>query len=131
MAAGAATLDAVAGMTTAAVPLYAEVDGMTAMLPELSVTLPDGRTGWFQRSRTDCLYRAGPTATSIRAVDPRSGGVRVLRDCPLLPPGHTDRAVSAPRGRTQISDVARSTPLRRLLRRRQAAHLAGLRGLCV
>ena len=42
-------------------------------------------------------YRAGPTATSIRAVDPRRGRVRVLRDCPLLSPGYTECAVSAPR----------------------------------
>jgi hypothetical protein len=28
-------------------------------------------------------YRGGPTATSIRAVDPRSGRVRVLQDCPV------------------------------------------------
>ena len=28
-------------------------------------------------------YRAGPTETSIRTVDPRSGRVRVVRDCPL------------------------------------------------
>ena len=28
-------------------------------------------------------YRAGPVATSIRVVDPRSRRVRVLRDCPL------------------------------------------------
>lgn len=28
-------------------------------------------------------YRAGPTATSIRVVDPRTRRVRVLRDCPL------------------------------------------------
>jgi Tol biopolymer transport system component len=44
-------------------------------------------------------YRAGPTHTSIRAVDPRSGSVRVLRDCPLIgpPPTHTDCTVSAPR----------------------------------
>jgi Tol biopolymer transport system component len=31
----------------------------------------------------ESAYRAGPTATSIRTVDPRSGRVRVLRDCPL------------------------------------------------
>lgn len=45
-------------------------------------------------------YRAGPTHTSIRAVDPRSGTVRVLRDCPLIAepwPVHTDCTVSAPR----------------------------------
>lgn len=49
--------------------------------------------GWIGPS----AYRAGPTATSVRTVDPRSGRVRVLRDCPLLPPAYTDCAVSAPR----------------------------------
>jgi Tol biopolymer transport system component len=52
--------------------------------------------GWLGES----AYRAGPTATSIRAVDPRSGRVRVLRDCPLrydagVP--NTDCHVLAPR----------------------------------
>jgi hypothetical protein len=45
-------------------------------------------------------YRAGPTATSIRAVDPRSGRVRTLRDCPLrtdAPVTHTECGVLAPR----------------------------------
>jgi dipeptidyl aminopeptidase/acylaminoacyl peptidase len=47
----------------------------------------------------DSAYRAGPTATSIRAVDPRSGRVRVLQDCPLhpAPTPYTDCMVSAPR----------------------------------
>jgi Tol biopolymer transport system component len=52
--------------------------------------------GWIGES----AYRAGPTATSIRAVDPRSGHVRVLRDCPLrfgTPVTHTDCEASAPR----------------------------------
>jgi TolB protein len=45
-------------------------------------------------------YRGGPTASSIRAVDPRSGRVRVLRDCPLrrdAPVFYTDCQVSGPR----------------------------------
>jgi WD40-like Beta Propeller Repeat len=42
-------------------------------------------------------YRAGPIATSIRTVDPRSRQVRVLRDCPHLPGGTTDCVVSGPR----------------------------------
>ena len=45
-------------------------------------------------------YRGGPTASSIRAVDPRSGRVRVLRDCPLrkdVPVQYTDCSVFAPR----------------------------------
>lgn len=29
-------------------------------------------------------FRAGPTSTSIRTVDPRTGRVRVLRDCPVV-----------------------------------------------
>ncbi|HEX6583875.1 MAG TPA: hypothetical protein VF056_09735, partial [Thermoleophilaceae bacterium] len=35
--------------------------------------------GWLG----DAAFRAGPVATSIRAVDPPSGLVRGLRDCPL------------------------------------------------
>jgi TolB protein len=45
-------------------------------------------------------YRGGPTATSIRAVDPRSGRVRVLRDCPLRRDAavvYADCQVSEPR----------------------------------
>jgi WD40-like Beta Propeller Repeat len=52
--------------------------------------------GWTGLS----AYRAGPTHTSIRAVDPRSGSVRVLRDCPLrtdAPVIHTECSVSGPR----------------------------------
>lgn len=52
--------------------------------------------GWIGES----AYRAGPTHTSIRAVDPQSRSVRVLRDCPLVAepwPPHTDCDVSAPR----------------------------------
>jgi Tol biopolymer transport system component len=48
----------------------------------------------------ESAYRAGPTATSIRAVDPRSGRVRVLHDCPLTAdpqPVHTDCQVGTPR----------------------------------
>lgn len=49
--------------------------------------------GWTGES----AYRAGPAATSIRDVDPRSGHVRVLRDCPLRERIYTDCTVSAPR----------------------------------
>jgi len=52
--------------------------------------------GWLGES----TYRAGPVATSIRAVDPRSGLVRVLRDCPLQSAGPAPYAaciVSGPR----------------------------------
>jgi uncharacterized iron-regulated membrane protein len=49
----------------------------------------------------ESAYRAGPTATSIRAVDPRNGRVRVLRDCPLRtdgwPSSFKDCTVSRPR----------------------------------
>lgn len=52
--------------------------------------------GWVGES----AYRAGPTSTSIRAVGPRSGTVRVLRDCPLrtdVSVLYTDCMVMAPR----------------------------------
>jgi Tol biopolymer transport system component len=53
--------------------------------------------GWIGES----AYRAGPYASSIRAVDPTSGSVRVLRDCPLVAepsrPVYTNCTVSAPR----------------------------------
>jgi TolB protein len=43
-----------------------------------------GRNGKIvYTSLDDMAYRAGPTASSIRTVDPRSGRVRVVRDCPL------------------------------------------------
>jgi hypothetical protein len=41
----------------------------------------NGAIGYLWRGES--AYRAGPTATSIRAVDPRTGVVRVLHDCPL------------------------------------------------
>jgi Tol biopolymer transport system component len=47
----------------------------------------------------ESAYRAGPTATSIRTVDPRTGVVRVLRDCPLradAPSTYTECSVRAP-----------------------------------
>lgn len=52
-----------AGVTVA--PIELEVDGIPATLPELSVVLPDGRTGYYQRSRVDCLRAAVATATGI------------------------------------------------------------------
>lgn len=69
--------------------------------------------GWTGES----AYRAGPTHTSIRAVDPRTGLVRALRDCPLrfnesVP--YTDCSVSAPRyspdGRRIAFPAIRITP---------------------
>jgi len=57
-----------------------------------------GRNGKIGYAWTgESAYRAGPTATSIRDVDPRSGRVRVLRDCPLRDRIYTDCTVSAPR----------------------------------
>lgn len=47
----------------------------------------------------ESAYRAGPTHTSIRSVDPRTRLVRVLRDCPLRPDApvvYTDCSVGAP-----------------------------------
>ena len=49
--------------------------------------------GWNAGS----AYRASPVATSIRTVDPRTGRVRVLRDCAFLPGGLTDCTVWGPR----------------------------------
>lgn len=52
--------------------------------------------GWSGES----VYKGGPTSTSIRAVDPRSRRVRVLRDCPIrtdAPVQHTECSVAAPR----------------------------------
>ena len=56
------------------------------------------------------------TASSIRAVDPVSGVVRVLRDCPLRfgPPSYTDCNVGGPRyspeGRTIAFTTIQTTP---------------------
>ena len=68
--------------------------------------------GWFGES----AYRAGPTASSIRAIDPISGMVRVLRDCPLLyaPPAYTNCSVGSPRyspdGQTIAFPTIQTTP---------------------
>jgi Tol biopolymer transport system component len=61
-----------------------------------------GRNGKIVYAWTgESAYRAGPTATSIRTVDPRNGRVRVLRDCPLRTDGLrtilTDCSVGSPR----------------------------------
>ena len=64
----------------------------------------------------ESAYRAGPTASSIRAVDPISGVVRVLRDCPLRfgPTSYTDCSVGSPRyspdGQTIAFTTVRITP---------------------
>jgi dipeptidyl aminopeptidase/acylaminoacyl peptidase len=68
--------------------------------------------GWVGES----AYRAGPTASSIRAVEPTSGIVRVLRDCPLRfgPPSYTDCNVGSPRyspdGQTIAFTTIHTTP---------------------
>jgi Tol biopolymer transport system component len=57
-----------------------------------------GRNGEIvYRWQGDSAYRAGPSASSIRAVNPRSARVRVLRDCPLLVLGYTECTLWAPR----------------------------------
>jgi Tol biopolymer transport system component len=77
---------AVLACFTAAAPAHASFPGRNGKIAY----------GWTGES----TYRAGPTATSIRTVDPRSGRVRVLRDCPLTAdpqPVHTDCSVGSPR----------------------------------
>ena len=49
--------------------------------------------GWDAGS----AYRTGPRSTSIRTVDPRSGRVRVVRECAFLPGGLTDCTLWGPR----------------------------------
>jgi WD40 repeat protein len=65
----------------------------------------------------ESAYRAGPTHTSIRSVDPRTGVVRVLRDCPLRPDAstiYTDCTVTsptyAPDGSSLTYPIVRITP---------------------
>jgi len=63
--------------------------------------------GWVGGS----AYRAGPSETSIRAVDPTSGIVRVLRDCPLRfgPTSYTDCSVGSPRSSPDSQTIAFTT----------------------
>lgn len=64
--------------------------------------------GWLG----EATYRAGPVATSIRAVDSSNGLVRVLRDCPLQyggAPTHADCIVGAPRASPDGTRVAFAT----------------------
>lgn len=86
-------------MTRASTCLAVSLAVWAAAAASAAASFP-GRNGeiaylWIGES----AYRAGPTATSIRAVDPRTGTVRVLRDCPLrrdqgVP--YTDCALMAP-----------------------------------
>ena len=54
----------------------------------------------------DSAYRAGPTAMSIRTVDPSSRRVRVLHDCPLLTGGVTQCTLGGPRYAPDGSRIA-------------------------
>lgn len=51
--------------TTYDKPLTATIDGIPAVLPELTTPLPDGRVGYFQRNQHDCLRAAVATATQV------------------------------------------------------------------
>jgi Tol biopolymer transport system component len=81
--------------------LAVAASGFGLALPVAAHATFPGRNGTIVYGWTgESAYRAGPTATSIRAVDPRSGRVRILRDCPLrrgAPVTHTECSVSAPR----------------------------------
>jgi Tol biopolymer transport system component len=66
-----------------------------------------GRNGKIVYASTDgSAYRGGPNATSIRAVDPRSGRVRTLRACPLIAGGVTNCTVWGPRYSPDGSRIA-------------------------
>lgn len=72
--------------------LYATATSASASFPGANGTIA---YSWIGAS----AYRGGPTETSIRTVDPRSGVVRVLQDCPLrrdAPSAYTDCGVAAP-----------------------------------
>ena len=57
-----------------------------------------GANGWIAYEWTgESAYRAGPTATSIRAVNPRTRRVQVLRECPLKEMRYTECIVGGPR----------------------------------
>jgi hypothetical protein len=77
-----------------------------------------GRNGTIAYSWIgESAYRAGPTETSIRSVDPRSRAVRVLWDCPLRSDAgvpYTDCSVGSPRvspdGSLVAFTITRVTP---------------------
>jgi Tol biopolymer transport system component len=84
------------GLAFAVMPVF-----VSAAAAPAAASFP-GRKGAIAYMWTgESAYRAGPTATSIRTVDPRSGRVRVLRDCPLrtdvLRTIATDCSVGRPR----------------------------------
>jgi hypothetical protein len=84
-----------AGLTTPVVVCVLAVLGSAAGAALASFP---GRNGEIvYRWQGDSAYRAGPAASSIRAVNPRSARVRVLRDCPLLVLGYTECTLWAPR----------------------------------
>jgi dipeptidyl aminopeptidase/acylaminoacyl peptidase len=94
---------------TALVVLCAVAGSAWASFPGRNGEIVYGWTG-------ERAYRAGPTASSIRAVDPISGMVRVLQDCPLLyrPPAYTDCRIGSPRyspdGQTIAFTSVQTTP---------------------
>jgi len=45
--------------------IRAVIDGVPAELPRLSVPLADGRRGWYQRNRLDCMRAAVATVLSL------------------------------------------------------------------
>lgn len=60
-------------------PIHMEVDGIPAVLPVLSVELPDGRTGYYQRSPDECLKAAVAVATQVPYDElPDIGSLREL-----------------------------------------------------
>jgi Tol biopolymer transport system component len=90
--------------------------GLLAFAAPARATFPGANGSIVYAWVGESAYRAGPTATSIRAVDPRTGIVRVLKDCPLRwgPPAYTDCSVSAPRsspdGQSIAFPVLKTTP---------------------
>jgi Tol biopolymer transport system component len=81
--------------------LAVAASGFALALPVAAHATFPGRNGTIVYGWTgESAYRAGPTATSIRAVDPRGGRVRILRDCPLrtdAPVTYTECSVGGPR----------------------------------
>jgi WD40-like Beta Propeller Repeat len=75
------------------VVLYATGGPAWASFPGGNGTIVYGWRGWS-------TYRSAPPSTAIRTVDPRSGLMHVLRDCPLgaeQPSGYPNCAVWGPR----------------------------------
>jgi len=82
-----------------ALVLLVPVFGALAMPTSAHATFP-GRNGEIVYGWSGAgHYRGAPAPTSIRAVDPDSGTVRFLRDCPFTTefPGHPECRLTAPR----------------------------------